>query len=118
MDFIPLGASVHEISQARTLEWIAFSFSTGTSKPWDPTHISHTGRRVLYHSATREAWTSHRTLQFIMMKLTFSLSYSSFYSPSLCNIVLQPYHLLQKQAERKTKGTKDKTKYYPIHLHL
>ena len=118
MDFNPLGSSVHEISQARMLEWIAFSFSMGSSKPWDPTHISHTGRRVVYHWATREAWTSPWTLQFIMMKLTFSLSYSSVYSPSLCNTALQPYHLLQKQAERKTKGTKDKTGYFPIHPHL
>ena len=31
MDCSPLGISVHEILQARILEWIAIPFSTGSS---------------------------------------------------------------------------------------
>ena len=46
--------SVHEISQAR-LDGVAISFSRGSSWPRDWTHISHIGRRVLYHWPTREA---------------------------------------------------------------
>ena len=51
MDCSPPGSSVLGISQARILEWVAISFSRGSS--W--THISCIGRRMLYHWATREA---------------------------------------------------------------
>ena len=34
------GSSVHRILQARILEWVAISFSRGSSKPRDQTHIS------------------------------------------------------------------------------
>ena len=49
------GSSVPGISQARILEWVAISFSRGSSLPRDQTCISCIGRRVLYHWATREA---------------------------------------------------------------
>ena len=39
MDCSPPGFSVHEISQARILEWVAISFSRGSSWPRDQTHI-------------------------------------------------------------------------------
>ena len=55
MDYSPPGSSVHEISQARILEWVTISFSRGSSRPKDWTCISCTGRRILYHWATREA---------------------------------------------------------------
>ena len=48
----PPGSSVHGIFQARILEWVAFSFSRGSSQLRDRTHISlHllTGGRFLYH---------------------------------------------------------------------
>ena len=51
-------APVHGISQARTLEGEAISSSRGSSQPRDQTRASCifcTGRRVLYHWATREA---------------------------------------------------------------
>ena len=34
------GSSAHEISQARILEWVAVSFSRGTSLPRDQTSVS------------------------------------------------------------------------------
>ena len=34
------GSSIHEISQARILEWIAISFSRGTLRPKDQTQVS------------------------------------------------------------------------------
>ena len=49
------GSSVHGISQPRILEWVAISFSRGSSRLWDWTRVSYTGRRSLYHWATREA---------------------------------------------------------------
>ena len=40
------GSSVHGIFQARVLEWIAISFSRGSSQPRDQTWVSRTaGRR-------------------------------------------------------------------------
>ena len=40
MDYSPPGFSVHGISQARTLEWVAISFSRGPSWPRDQTRVS------------------------------------------------------------------------------
>ena len=40
MDCIPPGSSVHEIFQARILEWLAISFSRGYSQPRDQTLVS------------------------------------------------------------------------------
>ena len=39
-DWSPPGTSVHEMLQARILEWIAISCSRGSSPPRDPTHVS------------------------------------------------------------------------------
>ena len=33
--------TVHEILQARILEWVAFLFSKGSSQPRDGTQVSH-----------------------------------------------------------------------------
>ena len=40
-DCSPLGSSVHGILQARTLEWVAISFSRGSSRPRDWICISY-----------------------------------------------------------------------------
>ena len=51
-DCSPPGSSIYGILQARILEWVAISFSKGSSQPRDRTHISFVsciGRRVLYH---------------------------------------------------------------------
>ena len=55
MGCIPLGSSVHGISQTRILEWVAISFSRESSQARDQTHVSCISRWVLYHWATREA---------------------------------------------------------------
>ena len=43
------GSFVHGIFQARVLEWVAISFSRGSSQPRDRTWVSHIGRQRLYH---------------------------------------------------------------------
>ena len=48
-------ASVHGILQARILEWVAISFSRGSSPPRDQTQVSHIEGRVFTTWATREA---------------------------------------------------------------
>ena len=47
MNYSLPGSSVHGISQARILEWVAILFSRGSSQPKDWTCISCTGRRFL-----------------------------------------------------------------------
>ena len=52
MDCSPPGSPVHGIFQARTLGWVAISFSRRSSQPRDWTHnscVSCIGRRILYH---------------------------------------------------------------------
>ena len=51
MDCSPAGSSVHGISQARKLEWVAISFSRRSSWLRDRTQVSCIGRQVLYHWA-------------------------------------------------------------------
>jgi len=71
MDYSPPGSSVHGISQARILEWVAISFSKGSPQPRVPTHDSHIAGGIFTIWATKEAsnnlikngqktWTLHR----------------------------------------------------------
>ena len=55
LDCSPPGASVHGILHARILEWVAISFSRGSSWPRDQTQVSCICRQVVYHWVTREA---------------------------------------------------------------
>ena len=55
MDCSPPGSPVHEILQARILEWVAISFARGSSWPRNGTHISYIGQWILYHWATKKA---------------------------------------------------------------
>ena len=52
MDYSPPGSSVHGISQARILEWVAMSSSRGSSWPRDATRTSYSGIQILYFWAT------------------------------------------------------------------
>ena len=45
MECSPTGSSVHRVSQARVLEWVAISFSRGPSWPRDRTWVSCTAGR-------------------------------------------------------------------------
>ena len=46
--------TVHGILQARILEWVAFSFSRGSSQPRDQTQVSHIEGRFFTSRATRK----------------------------------------------------------------
>ena len=52
MDFIAYQAplSAHGILKVRVLEWVAISFSGGSSRPRDRTQVSHTVRQMLLPS--------------------------------------------------------------------
>ena len=47
--------TIHGILQARILEWVAFSFSRGSSQPRDQTQVSRIAGRFFTNWATREA---------------------------------------------------------------
>ena len=47
VDCRPPGSSIHGILQARILEWVAISFSRGSSWPRDRTQVSHKQADVL-----------------------------------------------------------------------
>ena len=49
MDCRSPGSSVHGILQARILEWVAISFSRGSSQPRDRTHFYHAAGRLFIH---------------------------------------------------------------------
>ena len=55
MDCSLPGSSVHGILQARVLEWVAISFSRGSSRPRDQTPVSRIPGRRFNRWATREA---------------------------------------------------------------
>ena len=55
MDCSPPGSSVHGILQARILEWVAISFSRGSSQARDQTQVSRIAGRRFNLWATREA---------------------------------------------------------------
>ena len=76
MDCSLPGSSVHRILQASILEWVAISFSRGSSWLRDRTHVSCIARCVLYHRATREA--------ILLWRL-------SFYTSGIASL---PYHSL------------------------
>ena len=48
-------SSIHEIFQARTLEWVAMSCSRVSSQPRDQTQVSHIAGSLFIVWATREA---------------------------------------------------------------
>ena len=55
MDCSLQGSSVHGVFQARVLDWVAISFSRGSSQLRDRTWVSHIARRHFTVWATREA---------------------------------------------------------------
>ena len=55
MDCSPLGSSIHGILQARILEWVAISFSRGSSRPRDWIQTFHIAGRCFNLWVTREA---------------------------------------------------------------
>ena len=57
----PMDYTVHGILQARTLEWLAFPFSRGSSQPRDWTQVSHIAGGFFTNWATR----SPRILEWV-----------------------------------------------------
>ena len=60
------GSSVHGIFQARVLEWVAISFSSGSSRPRDRTQVSCIAGRRFTIWATREALSLSKLWELVM----------------------------------------------------
>ena len=88
MDCSLPGSSVHGISQARILEWVAISFSRGSSRPRDQTSISCIGRWIIYHCTT---WEAPSKGWFPFMVITKHWPYSLCFS-LICCICLDSTH--------------------------
>ena len=80
MDCSLPGSPVQGIFQARTLEWVAISFSRGSSQPRDWTWVSHTAGKCFTVSATREVQQK--------FKVTFTWVVSNHVILSSINILL------------------------------
>ena len=81
-------SSVHRILQAKILEWVAISFSRGSSKPRDQTHISMfpaLAGRFFTTSAT-EYYINNRILVILsLLSDTYVCTQSLQSCPTLCN---------------------------------
>ena len=66
MDCSPPGSSVLEIFQARILEWVAVSFSRGSSQPRDQTRVSCTAGRFFTNWATREVMSGECVISSVL----------------------------------------------------
>ena len=87
MDCSPPGSSAHGILQARILEWVAISFSRGSSRPMDRTQVSRIAGRRFNLWATREAQPTLEK-QFVAQRSLVKnpMDLNSFLSPSSSSI--------------------------------
>ena len=86
MDYSPPGSSVHGIFQARILEWVAISFSRGSSRPRDRTWVSHIASRCFTIWATKE--TGKEWVNLIQLPITSTATLypgGSAGKESICN---------------------------------
>ena len=68
VDCSPPGSSVHGILQARLLEWVAISFSRGSSRPRDRTQVSHiAGRRFNLWATGEWRYTNSYTAVLLLL---------------------------------------------------
>ena len=58
---------VHEILQARTLEWVAFPFSRGSSQPRHQTQVSRIAGGLFTSWATRETHVIYNPFEILQI---------------------------------------------------
>ena len=87
MDCSLPGSSVHGILQARVLQWVAISFSRGSSQLKVRTWVSHIPGRCFNLRATREAHNleSHYKADMYLFRVQFNATY--IYSVSTIHMV-------------------------------
>ena len=75
MDCSLPGSSVHGLLQARILEWVASSFSRGSSRPRDQTQVSYIAGRLFTDWSSREVPFINLVRTLIANKSPYSQSY-------------------------------------------
>ena len=65
MDCSLPGSSIHGILQTRILGWVAIPFSRGSSRPKDPTQVSHTAGGFFTIWTTKQALLRMKSLQMV-----------------------------------------------------
>ena len=80
MDCVLPGFSVHGFFQAMVLNWVAISFSKGSSRPRNRTRVSHIAGRSFTIWPTREAWNNRQVPN------GKGISQSCMFSPCLFNL--------------------------------
>ena len=75
MDYSLPGPSIHGILQARILEWVAISFSRGSSRSRDRTWVSHIAGRCFNLWTTRGALVYSKWLTFIWLMNSKSIKW-------------------------------------------
>ena len=71
IDGSPPGSAVPGILQARILEWVAISFSRGSSRPRDWTQVSRIAGRLFTVWATGEYFSEYDTILFVFHFFNF-----------------------------------------------
>ena len=79
VDCSPPCSSVHRIFQARVLEWVAISFSRGSSRPRDQTQVSRIVSKMLYHL-------SHQGNANLNISLSFRKPFHGSSLPCCCSV--------------------------------
>ena len=76
----PVDCTVQGILQARVLEWAAFPFSRGSSRPRDCTQVSHIAGGFFTSWATREGLDNHlRPWSSLLLTLQLHCCYLGFF---------------------------------------
>ena len=78
-DYSPPCSSAHEISQARILEWIAISFSRGSSWPRDWIHISSLAGTFFTTEPPGKPWLHPTELLFHNLPMTLTCNLKTLF---------------------------------------
>ena len=76
MDCSPPGSSVHGISQARVLAWVAIAFSRESYRPRNQTQVSHIDRQMLYCLSLQGKLHGSKLLKYLLIYVWLSMSIS------------------------------------------
>ena len=79
MDCTPPGSSVQGISQARRLEWVAISFSMGSSQLKDQTRISCIDRQIFTAEPQGKCLIYSKTIYMCWLSLFFTFILMALY---------------------------------------
>ena len=105
MDCSQPGSSIHRIFQVRVLEWVAISFSRGSSQPRDRTQVSCIAGRRFNLWATRNCLTTKSIKWYLSLTLSTLVNYTQIkninvnHESSTYKIFVQgkgPYYTWQK----------------------